>query len=140
MRGIGEMLSAPLAMPKLAAVLVNPGVAVPTKDVFAMLGLKPGRGGDAPHGRGPCRATATAWSSSSPASATISSPPRSSSSRSIARVLAALRNEPGCELARMSGSGATCFGLFSSARAAAAAARNLSAEQPRWWVKATVFG
>ena len=44
MRGIGEMLSAPLAMPKLAAVLVNPGVAVPTKDVFAMLGLKAGGG------------------------------------------------------------------------------------------------
>ena len=42
MRGIGEKLSAPLAIPKLAAVLVNPGVAVPTKDVFALLGLKPG--------------------------------------------------------------------------------------------------
>src|SRR6478672_3934430 len=42
MRGIGEKLSAPLAIPKLAAVLVNPGVAVPTKDVFMRLGLKPG--------------------------------------------------------------------------------------------------
>src|SRR5437016_4112212 len=42
MRGIGEVLSAPLTMPTLAAVLVNPGVAVPTKDVFAILGLKPG--------------------------------------------------------------------------------------------------
>ena len=42
MRGIGEMLSAPLSMPKLPAVLVNPGVALPTKDVFAMLGLTPG--------------------------------------------------------------------------------------------------
>ena len=44
MRGIGEKLSTPLAIPKLAAVLVNPGVAVPTKDVFAMLGLEPGGG------------------------------------------------------------------------------------------------
>ena len=44
MRGIGEVLSAPLTMPKLAAVLVNPGVAVPTRDVFAMLGLKAGGG------------------------------------------------------------------------------------------------
>ena len=44
MRGIGEILSAPLSIPKLAAVLVNPGVAVPTKDVFAMLGLKAGGG------------------------------------------------------------------------------------------------
>src|SRR3954452_21959417 len=43
MRGIGEVLSAPLTLQKLAAVLVNPGVAVPTRDVFALLGLKPGR-------------------------------------------------------------------------------------------------
>jgi 4-diphosphocytidyl-2-C-methyl-D-erythritol kinase len=40
----------------------------------------------------------------------------------------------------MSGSGATCFGLFTSARAAAAAARKLKAAYPRWWVKATVLG
>jgi 4-diphosphocytidyl-2-C-methyl-D-erythritol kinase len=57
----------------------------------------------------------------------------------IAQVLDALRQEAGCELARMSGSGATCFGLFTSSRAAAAAARHLAAAQPRWWVKATVF-
>ena len=41
MRGIGEILSAPLDLPRLPAVLVNPGVAVPTKDVFAALRLKP---------------------------------------------------------------------------------------------------
>ena len=35
MRGIGEILSEPLRIPRFAAVLVNPGVAVPTKDVFA---------------------------------------------------------------------------------------------------------
>jgi 4-diphosphocytidyl-2-C-methyl-D-erythritol kinase len=40
----------------------------------------------------------------------------------------------------MSGSGATCFGLFVSPRAAATAARNLSAAHPAWWVKATTFG
>jgi 4-diphosphocytidyl-2-C-methyl-D-erythritol kinase len=57
----------------------------------------------------------------------------------IARVLTALRQQDGCDLARMSGSGATCFGLFTSSRAAAAAARHLAAAQPDWWVKATVF-
>ena len=41
MRGIGEMLSTPLEMPQLAAVLVNPGVALPTKDVFAALHRAP---------------------------------------------------------------------------------------------------
>jgi 4-diphosphocytidyl-2-C-methyl-D-erythritol kinase len=58
----------------------------------------------------------------------------------IARVLGALREQPGCRLARMSGSGATCFGLFGSARAAAAAARELATARPRWWVQATVLG
>jgi 4-diphosphocytidyl-2-C-methyl-D-erythritol kinase len=58
----------------------------------------------------------------------------------IGRVLKALRGQDGCELARMSGSGATCFGLFASSRAAAAAARSLSAEHPRWWVMPTALG
>jgi 4-diphosphocytidyl-2-C-methyl-D-erythritol kinase len=40
----------------------------------------------------------------------------------------------------MSGSGATCFGLFSSARAAAAAARSIGAEHLGWWVRATALG
>ena len=41
MRGIGDILSAPLDLPRLFAVLVNPGVAVPTRDVFAALNLPP---------------------------------------------------------------------------------------------------
>ena len=140
MRGIGEVLSAPLTMPKLAAVLVNPGVAVPTRDVFAMLGLKPGGGRTRaartralPRDRdGLVEFLAGERNDLEPAAIKVQP--------IIARVLAALGNEPGCQLARMSGSGATCFGLFSSARAATAAARNLSAKQPRWWVKATVLG
>lgn len=44
------------------------------------------------------------------------------------------------ELARMSGSGATCFGLFATAPAAAAAARALRAKHPAWWVRATKLG
>jgi 4-diphosphocytidyl-2-C-methyl-D-erythritol kinase len=58
----------------------------------------------------------------------------------ISRVLDALRQSPGCELARMSGSGATCFGLFETPRAAAAAAREIAAAQPNWWVCATDLG
>ena len=52
MRGIGDILSAPLDLPRLPAVLVNPGVAVPTKDVFAALKLPPA----ATQWRRPCRA------------------------------------------------------------------------------------
>ncbi len=58
----------------------------------------------------------------------------------VAEVLAELRALPECELTRMSGSGATCFAIFRTARAALAAARALRAAQPRWWVCATVLG
>jgi 4-diphosphocytidyl-2-C-methyl-D-erythritol kinase len=57
----------------------------------------------------------------------------------IADVLAALRTLVGCQLSRMSGSGATCFGLFASMRAAQAAARTLRTHHPTWWVRATTL-
>jgi 4-diphosphocytidyl-2-C-methyl-D-erythritol kinase len=57
----------------------------------------------------------------------------------IGNTLAALRAAPGCKLARMSGSGATCFGLFSEA-GAQAAAQTLHSQHPDWWVRATMFG
>jgi len=140
MRGIGEVLSAPLSMPKLPAVLVNPGVALPTKDVFAMLGLTPG---------GPRKRAVRASSLPTGRDALVEFLARQGNdlelpaiklAPAVARVLAALRGEGGCGLARMSGSGATCFGLFGSPRAAVVAARNISAAHPRWWVKATVIG
>jgi 4-diphosphocytidyl-2-C-methyl-D-erythritol kinase len=58
----------------------------------------------------------------------------------IANVLAVLRRLEGCRLSRMSGSGATCFGLFDSTHAAEAAARTLHVGYPDWWVRATVLG
>ena len=140
MRGIGDRLSTPLTIPKLAAVLVNPGVAVPTREVFAMLGLQPGGElAGAPRARALPRDHAAlieflAGLRNDLEPAAIKLQPV------IARVLDALRRQDSCQLARMSGSGATCFGLFSSTRAAAKAARSLSAAQPRWWVKPTVFG
>lgn len=140
MRGIGEILSPPLAMPKFAAVLVNPGVAVPTRDVFAALALKPGaklkragRSRSLPRDRqGLVDFLASQSNDLEPAAIGLQPV--------IGTVLSELRSEAGCELARMSGSGATCFGLFASPRAAAAAARNLQKRHPRWWVKATALG
>jgi len=140
MRGIGEVLSPPLSLPPLAAVLINPGVAVPTKDVFAILGLKPedglrrvARARALPSGRGALiEALAVERNDLEPAAITLQPV--------IATVLARLRKQPGCDFARMSGSGATCFGLFASAPAARAAARNIAARHPRWWVEATTLG
>ena len=140
MRGIGEVLSAPLALPALPAVLVNPGVAVPTKAVFAQWRA----------------AGAAAVPPAIDAVATLASRdallgfldtqsndlerPAIAIAPVIGDVLAALRALPGCRLARMSGSGATCFGLFSSATAARAAAKTLRGKYQHWWVRAGTLG
>jgi 4-diphosphocytidyl-2-C-methyl-D-erythritol kinase len=140
MRGIGEKLSVPLALPPLPAVLVNPGVALSTKAVFA--GWKA-----SPAAAAPLDAMALASLSSERALVALLAdqandlePPAVALQPSIADVLTTLRQRPGCALARMSGSGATCFGLFGTPDEAAATERALSARQPTWWVKATTFG
>src|SRR6266852_456396 len=136
MRGIGDILSAPLKLPRLFALLVNPGVAVATKDVFAAL--------NAPHAgqitqagtpAGPAELLAEITNGRNDLEA-----PAIELEPAIADALAVLRKLPGCRLARMSGSGATCFGLFDSSRATAAAARTLRVGYPAWWVRATVLG
>jgi 4-diphosphocytidyl-2-C-methyl-D-erythritol kinase len=55
----------------------------------------------------------------------------------IDAVLAGLNDQPGCRVAAMSGSGATCFGLFETAAAAKAAASAIGAAQPGWWAVAS---
>jgi 4-diphosphocytidyl-2-C-methyl-D-erythritol kinase len=139
MRGIGEMLSPPLALPKLAAVLVNPGVAVATKDVFAALGLKPGQCYRRPLRQRPLPRHRKALIAVLASGRNDLEPAAIKLQPVIGRVLAALSRQPGCELARMSGSGATCFALFGSSRVAAVAARSLAKAHPRWWVRATLL-
>ena len=140
MRGIGEVLSDPFALPELPAVLVNPGVAVPTKDVFAALA--------APALTAPAQAE-DFFAINTDAAALVSilaarrndlEIPAIKLQVVIADVLKALQASPHCLLARMSGSGATCFGLFGSAGAAQDVARQMQADHPRWWVRATSFG
>jgi 4-diphosphocytidyl-2-C-methyl-D-erythritol kinase len=140
MRGIGEVLSAPIALPRMAAVLVNPRVAVPTKEVFAALGApRLGRVAgherhlDVPNARAPFLAFLKSQTNDLEQPAIRIAP-------AIAEVLGALRGLADCRLARMSGSGATCFGLFDSARAAAAGARSLRGQQTGWWVRAVSLG
>jgi len=141
MRGIGDILSDPLDLPRLPAVLVNPGVAVPTKDVFAALRLGPPKSGGS-------QDSAAQWEGGNIAMLlqTLSDErndleaPAIALRPVIADVLDELRALAGCRLARMSGSGATCFGLFDSNRAATTAARSLRAKHPQWWVRATTLG
>jgi 4-diphosphocytidyl-2-C-methyl-D-erythritol kinase len=136
MRGIGDILSDPLDLPRLFALLVNPGVAVATKDVFAALNVppaEPAAQAGTPAGSAGLLAEITNGRNDLEGPAIELEP-------AIAEVLAVLRNLPGCRLARMSGSGATCFGLFDSTRAASAAARTLRVGYPAWWTRATVLG
>jgi 4-diphosphocytidyl-2-C-methyl-D-erythritol kinase len=58
----------------------------------------------------------------------------------IAQQLHALSVQEGCLLARMSGSGSACFGLFANAEAAALAGQQLAQQYPRWWVQACTLG
>ena len=132
MRGIGERL-APLdpAPPAVPAVLVNPGVPVSTGRVFDALAepFSPparDRGGELAARAAPNRNDLEA--------------PAIALAPEIAQVLAALRAATGLRLARMSGSGATCFGLFGSDAEAAAAARAIAAAHPSWWVAACRIG
>ncbi len=139
MRGIGEILSVPLALPELPAVLVNPGVAVPTRDVFAALAA-PALSPAARHDDvAPAGASAAELVSALASRRNDLEAPARRLQPVIGEVLAALRAS-GCRLARMSGSGATCFGLFDAAAAAQAAARELTDARPGWWVRACRLG
>jgi 4-diphosphocytidyl-2-C-methyl-D-erythritol kinase len=140
MRGIGDVLSAPLDLPPLPAVLVNPGVPVPTKDVFGKLGLSPGetRGlaTEIQAGQLKSRDALLAYLGSQPNDLEA---PAIAIQPVIVEVLAAIAGQPACLLSRMSGSGATCFGLFASEAAATAAAQSLASAHPKWWVAPTAF-
>ncbi len=136
MRGVGELLSPPLDLPPLAAVLVNPGVVLATGDVFAkFMGAHGGRDaiGDVPLDRDALVAFLDRHGNDL-------APPAIACAPIVAEVLDDLRAVQGCLLARMSGSGATCFGLFGSAGEAAAAGWLLQAGHKDWWVYATNIG
>jgi 4-diphosphocytidyl-2-C-methyl-D-erythritol kinase len=138
MGGIGDILSSPLEVPPVPTVLANPGVMVATKDVFKSLRLR----STSISVGSPVVPRAKAVSDFIGALASFSNDleaPAIELAPVIADVLAALRSSPGCGLARMSGSGATCFGLFERARSAAVAAAKLRAEHPSWWVRATAL-
>jgi len=142
MRGTGHDLGAPLALPRLPALLVNPSVAVPTPEVFRRLGLKVG----AHIGADPAAVIeATVPSRRDDLVVLLASsrndlePPALGLAPVIGAALGELRSTPGCRLARMSGSGATVFGLFDTCRAAAAAGKRLAGRHPDWWVKPTML-
>lgn len=135
MYGIGDGIER-TDLPELHAVLVNPGVAVSTRDVFATLREKSGT-------------DIIDWPQQfADADAVIGflkivrndlEAPALTIAPQIADVLSVLRSAPGVKLARMSGSGATCFGLFAGKAMAQSAAQTIAQAHPDWWVNAAIL-
>ncbi len=140
MWGTGHDTIAVPALPELPAILVNPGVPLATATVFQALAAPPTP--SAPAARVPpgsfrdaaaVVAYMTEHANDLEPVATALCPP-------VGAVLAALRSLPSARIARMSGSGPTCFAVFETAADAADAARRISGQEPRWWVQATTLG
>ncbi len=134
MIGVGDGLY-PLghALPAASLVLANPGVAVSTPAVFAALN----RRDLAPMPREvPRLRDVTELAAFLVMTRNDLEAPATRLQPVIAKVRAALSAQQGCLFARMSGSGATCFGLFPDPLSAATAASALKAAQPGWWVAA----
>ncbi|MGX0901763.1 4-diphosphocytidyl-2-C-methyl-D-erythritol kinase [Roseovarius sp. MBR-79] len=133
MRGIGGEVTPVAELPALDAVLVNPGVPVATPAVFDRLARRDNPAMPDPLPSWPDAAACIRWLATQrndlEAPATALCP-------ETGTVLERLQESDGCQLARMSGSGATCFGLYPDRTAATAAAARIAAAHPGWWVQA----
>jgi 4-diphosphocytidyl-2-C-methyl-D-erythritol kinase len=141
MTGVGEKLL-PLALPKMPCVMVNPRVAVATRDVFAALGLRNGEllvgAADVIEAIGWPEGGASFddWFEALGSGTNDLEAPAMRVQPVIAEVLSALGAADGARLARMSGSGATCFAIFDDAAKAQAAAQKIQRDHLPWWVHA----
>lgn len=129
MRGIGEVLDRLGPVPEFGLVLVNPGIEVLTPAVFKALAQKDNPPMDW-SGQGP--ETWDGWIAWLACQRNDLEAPAIALAPVIGTVLDALRALPGCRLARMSGSGATCFALFDPG--ATIDAGPISQRHPDWWV------
>jgi 4-diphosphocytidyl-2-C-methyl-D-erythritol kinase len=141
MTGIGETLI-PLSLPIMPCLMVNPCVPVVTKDTFDALGLRNGellvgatdvfRGTDWPE----AGASVEDWVEVLADNANDLEAPATRIQPVIGEVIAALNATNGAWLARMSGSGATCFAIYENTADAGRAAAKIRLDHPDWWVHA----
>ncbi len=139
--GIGEKITQIKRFPEIGVLLVNPLNQVLTADVFASLQVPPSRSIPlAPIERQIAFASIDE---------VIGLMERDRNDMTVAAiricpgiqaVLDGLKDLEGCRIARMSGSGATCFGLFETEEMAERGASTLSDANPQWWVRSTVIG
>jgi 4-diphosphocytidyl-2-C-methyl-D-erythritol kinase len=134
MEGRGEILRGVESVPRLPMLLVNPGVAVPTKDVFAALQNRSGVEMALPRGR--FSDTADLLRFLDTTRNDLEEPARKLQPV-IGEVLEAMAALPGALLTRMSGSGATCFGIFADDDCCRRSAEMLKQAFPGWWIAPT---
>lgn len=134
MRAIGEDVEPVGGLPVLDAVLVNPRLPVATQHVFARLARRDNPA--MPDALPRCRDTVDCARWLAVQRNDLEAPARAICPQ-IGGVLERLRRAEDCALARMSGSGATCFGLYPDSATARRAAARIAAERPDWWVVAT---
>lgn len=134
--GIGEKIAVIDAFPALDLVLLNPGVQLATADVFAALTRR----------ENPPMPKIATFKCAHEVAAFLAGcrndleTPALSLAPEIAEARAALAAQPGCLMARMTGSGPTLFGIFSGADKARRAAATLAAMKPVWWARAVTAG
>jgi len=134
MEGIGEELTRLGPAPSLNMVLVNPRVGVSTPDVFGALTCKtnPPMGGEMP-----ATTDLDAWLDWLLQQRNDLEQPARHHAKQVDQVLIALSAQNGCVVARMSGSGATCFAIFDDASSRDTAVAALRRDQPDWWIVPT---
>lgn len=135
--GRGGRLTFEPRLPALAAVLVNPGVASPTGEVYRAYDAGPPAAADRPP-------PPPAWTPAAvidwlAGQRNDLQAPAVARAPAIGAALAAVAALPQARLVRMSGSGATVFALFDTPSAAAASAARLAQDHPDWWIVATAL-
>jgi len=136
MAGIGEEITDLPDLPTVPIVLINPGKAVSTPEIFKA------RADEAFTLSGAWDTTRSFQSGAALADALSEcgndlTLPATGILAEICDVLNALAREEGCLLARMSGSGATCFGIYDTNDQAERAANAIEAQNPDWWISPT---
>ncbi len=128
--GIGEEMTWLQGLPDFHLVLVNPLQATPTPEVFTRYTSR----FSAPLQYSGRRKSLVEWVADLGRYRNDLTDAALEVTPVIKDVLAALGGTSGCQLARLSGSGATCFGLYENAVTAAAAVNKMRAGAPQWWV------
>lgn len=136
MQGVGDELTGVLGLPALHAVLVHPGVHVPTPEVFKALKDNQNSAMSKVLPSPETTLDFIDWLSSQRNDLEV---PAVSAAPEIKSALDAINRCAGTMLSRMSGSGSTCFGLFENSTDAQQAARSIGTAQSHWWVRSCVL-